>query len=214
MKRLTNVLQIVAVVLAAFFIACLFTSQFPPWKSNRQRRSGRGEHHPRVGRHHCSGRRRHDCRGRRRGDDRRAAEPAPPGQRALPTARRCTRTTARPATARPAAADSGLRSRGSRTGSPKRRRRRSSRTGRDRCPGSATSRRRRSRRSSPTPAPSGELPLGLHHDGHDHRLAARALAHEAADGLAHGLLQRLGVVGSRTRTRARRRGARDRSPRR
>ena len=34
MKRLTNVLQIVAVLLAAFFIVCLFTSQFPPWKSN------------------------------------------------------------------------------------------------------------------------------------------------------------------------------------
>ena len=34
MKRLTNVLQIVAVVLAAFFIVCLFTSQFPPWKSD------------------------------------------------------------------------------------------------------------------------------------------------------------------------------------
>ena len=34
MKRLTNVLQIVAVLLAAFFVACLFTSQFPPWKSD------------------------------------------------------------------------------------------------------------------------------------------------------------------------------------
>jgi mono/diheme cytochrome c family protein len=33
-KRLTNVLQVVAVALAAFFIVCLFTSQFPPWKSN------------------------------------------------------------------------------------------------------------------------------------------------------------------------------------
>jgi len=33
-KRLTNVLQIVAVLLAAFFVACLFTSQFPPWKSD------------------------------------------------------------------------------------------------------------------------------------------------------------------------------------
>jgi mono/diheme cytochrome c family protein len=33
-KRLTNILQIVAVLLAAFFIVCLFTSQFPPWKSN------------------------------------------------------------------------------------------------------------------------------------------------------------------------------------
>ena len=34
MKRLTNILQIVAVLLAAFFIVCLFTSQFPPWKSD------------------------------------------------------------------------------------------------------------------------------------------------------------------------------------
>ena len=34
MKRLTNVIQIVAVLLAAFFIVCLFTSQFPPWKSD------------------------------------------------------------------------------------------------------------------------------------------------------------------------------------
>ena len=34
MKRLTNVIQIVAVLLAAFFVACLFTSQFPPWKSD------------------------------------------------------------------------------------------------------------------------------------------------------------------------------------
>ncbi len=34
MKRLTNVIQIVALVLAAFFVVCLFTSQFPPWKSD------------------------------------------------------------------------------------------------------------------------------------------------------------------------------------
>ncbi len=34
MKRLTNVIQIIAVLLAAFFIVCLFTSQFPPWKSD------------------------------------------------------------------------------------------------------------------------------------------------------------------------------------
>jgi len=34
MKRLTNILQVVAVVLAAFFVVCLFTSQFPPWTSS------------------------------------------------------------------------------------------------------------------------------------------------------------------------------------
>ena len=34
MKRFTNILQIVTLVLTAFFVVCLFTSQFPPWKSN------------------------------------------------------------------------------------------------------------------------------------------------------------------------------------
>ena len=34
MKRLTNIVQIVAVVLAAFFVVCLFTSSFPPWSSD------------------------------------------------------------------------------------------------------------------------------------------------------------------------------------
>ena len=34
MKRFTGVLQIVTLVLTAFFVVCLFTSQFPPWKSN------------------------------------------------------------------------------------------------------------------------------------------------------------------------------------
>ncbi|HMK12177.1 MAG TPA: cytochrome c [Acidimicrobiales bacterium] len=33
MKRFTSVLQIVTLVLTAFFVVCLFTSQFPPWKS-------------------------------------------------------------------------------------------------------------------------------------------------------------------------------------
>ncbi len=34
MKRLTNIVQIVAVVLTAFFVVCLFTSSFPPWSSD------------------------------------------------------------------------------------------------------------------------------------------------------------------------------------
>jgi mono/diheme cytochrome c family protein len=34
MKRLTNVVQIIAVVLTAFFVICLFTSSFPPWSSD------------------------------------------------------------------------------------------------------------------------------------------------------------------------------------
>ncbi len=34
MKRLTNILQIVTLALSAFFVVCLFTAQFPPWKSD------------------------------------------------------------------------------------------------------------------------------------------------------------------------------------
>ncbi len=34
MKRITNVLQIVALALAALFIVSLFTSSFPPWSSD------------------------------------------------------------------------------------------------------------------------------------------------------------------------------------
>ncbi len=40
MKRLTNIFQIVALVLTAFFVVCLFTSSFPPWASNDDNSGG------------------------------------------------------------------------------------------------------------------------------------------------------------------------------
>ena len=80
-KRLTNVIQIVAVLLAAFFIVCLFTAQFPPWKSDDDGGAGGGRTRLSCPRraplrrrgHHCGGRR-SDDRSRRGSDDCRGRE--------------------------------------------------------------------------------------------------------------------------------------------